>query len=128
MEMQRRYIVANRYRIRRLNQAYFAFHGAYASTPGAAGKDPIGPLVRALWAVSDTPSDFLKRIAPVASLEALEVVVAEAEGQDATATAVTALPRDGASRTLVASSGLFVDVPSAYGIILRVFEIPGSRL
>lgn len=128
MEMQRRYIVANGYRIRRLNQAYFAFHGAYASTPGAAGKDPIGPLVRALWAVSDTPSDFLKRIAPVASLEALEVVVAEAEGQDATATAVTALPRDGASRTLVASSGPFVDVPSAYGIILRVFEIPGSRL
>lgn len=75
MEAQRRYFVANGYRIRRLNQAYFAFHGAYASTPGAAGEDPIGPLVRRLWALSATPADFLKRVAPITSLRALEALV-----------------------------------------------------
>jgi hypothetical protein len=75
MELQRRYFVANGYRIRRLNQAYFAFHGAYASAPGAAGEDPIGPLVRRLWALSSTPADFLRRIASITSLQALETVV-----------------------------------------------------
>jgi hypothetical protein len=74
MEVQRRYIVANGYRLRRLNQAYFAFHGAYASSPGggAAGEDPIGPAVRQAWALSETPRDFLHTIGPVITLAALE--------------------------------------------------------
>ena len=72
MEAQRRYFVANGYRLRRLNQAYFAFHGAYASTPGAAGKDPIGPAVRQAWALSETPRDFLRTLGPVTTLAALE--------------------------------------------------------
>ncbi len=76
MELQRRYFVDNGYQIRRLNQAYFAFHGAYASTPGgAAGADPIGPLVRRMWALSAEPSDFLRSIAPVTSLQQLQSVV-----------------------------------------------------
>ncbi len=128
MEVQRRYFVANGYRLRRLNQAYFAFHGAYASTPGAAGTDPIGPLVRALWAVSDTPSHFLKQVAPIASLEALEAVVAEAGGRGAQATAIATPLWDSGTRTPPASPGPSVDVPSAYGIIPEVSEIPGSRL
>lgn len=76
MEARRRYFVANGYQIRRLNQAYFAFHGAYASAPGAAGEDPIGPLVRQVWAVSETPADFLRGIAPITSLEALQAFTA----------------------------------------------------
>ncbi len=74
MELQRRYIVAQGYRMRRLNQAYFAFHGAYASSPGggAAGEDPIGPAVRQAWALSDTPRDFLRSIGPITTLAALE--------------------------------------------------------
>jgi hypothetical protein len=72
MEVQRRYFVAQGYRIRRLNQAYFAFHGAYAGAPGgAAGEDPIGPLVRRAWAVSATPSDFLRNLSGLTTLEAL---------------------------------------------------------
>ena len=35
MEQQRRYINSNGYGIRKLNQAYFAFYGAYADSPGA---------------------------------------------------------------------------------------------
>ncbi len=50
--------------LRRLNQAYFAFYGAYADEPGgAAGEDPVGEAVRALRAASDSPLSFLRRMA-----------------------------------------------------------------
>jgi hypothetical protein len=61
--------------IRKLNQAYFAFHGAYADTPGgAAGEDLVGPAVRALRAQSATLADFLKTIARMDSFEQLQAV------------------------------------------------------
>ncbi len=82
MEEQRHIFVAQGYRIRRLNQAYFAFHGAYAGAPGAAGEDPIGPLVRRLWALSASPADFLQRIARITSLASLSSLV---EGSAASA-------------------------------------------
>jgi hypothetical protein len=76
MEERRQYFVENGYQIRRLNQAYFAFHGAYASYPGgAAGEDPIGPRVRRLWALSATPNAFLRRIAPITTLQELKAEV-----------------------------------------------------
>jgi hypothetical protein len=75
MEARRRYFVANGYRLRRLNQAYFAFHGAYASAPGAAGEDPIGPLVRQAWAVSSSPAEFLQEMSPVTTLGELRARV-----------------------------------------------------
>lgn len=75
MEERRQHFVENGYQIRRLNQAYFAFHGAYASHPGgAAGEDPIGPKVRRLWALSNTPHAFLRRIASVTTLGELEEI------------------------------------------------------
>ncbi len=59
--------------IRKLNQAYFAFYGAYADIPGgAAGEDPVGPAVRALRAQSSSLSAFLKRIAQMSSFEQLK--------------------------------------------------------
>jgi hypothetical protein len=68
MERRRRLFVEHGYRLRRLNQAYFAFHGAYASVPGASGENPIGPLVRKLWALSQTPADFARDLTPITSL------------------------------------------------------------
>ena len=41
MEEKRQFLAANGYYIRKLNQAYFAFHGSYADTAGSI--DPIGP-------------------------------------------------------------------------------------
>lgn len=41
MEERRLVFVEHGYYIRRINQAYFAFHGSYADTP--ASSDPIGP-------------------------------------------------------------------------------------
>ncbi len=52
MEQIREYLAANGYYIRRLNQAYFAFHGSYADTAGSI--DPIGPKLETLR--KDSPS------------------------------------------------------------------------
>jgi hypothetical protein len=73
MEARRIEFVKNGYMIRKLNQAYFAFHGAYAEgVEGAAGQDPVGPAVRALRAQSDTVIDFLRRIARMNSFDDLQ--------------------------------------------------------
>lgn len=76
MEMRRRFLWENGYQIRKLNQAYFAFHGAYADSPGgAAGEDPVGPAVRALRAQSDSLADFLNQISWMTSFEQLQRAV-----------------------------------------------------
>ena len=64
MEARREFFWDHGYRIRRLNQAYFAFYGAYADAPGgAAGEDPVGAAVRTLWERSPSPAEFLRRMA-----------------------------------------------------------------
>lgn len=78
MEARRRMFWDNGYQIRRLNQAYFAFYGAYADIPGgAAGQDPVGPAVRALRAKSSSLTDFLNRISWMTSFEELQQAVQE---------------------------------------------------
>ncbi len=73
MEQRRVYFVQNGYMIRKLNQAYFAFYGAYAATPGgAAGEDPVGPAVRKLRADAVSLADFLRRIAHMRSFTDLQ--------------------------------------------------------
>ena len=78
MEQRRQVFVQNGYYIRRLNQAYFAFYGAYADLPGgAAGEDPVGPAVRALRAQSNSLADFVKRIAWMTSFDQLKQAVGQ---------------------------------------------------
>ena len=72
MEARRRDFVANGYGIRKLNQAYFAFHGAYADEPGARGEDPIGPAVQELRASSPDLYTFVATAAGVTTLAELE--------------------------------------------------------
>ncbi|MCX7608544.1 MAG: hypothetical protein N2049_04915 [Anaerolineales bacterium] len=73
MEARRQIFWENGYLIRKLNQAYFAFYGAYADQPGgAAGEDPVGPAVRALRAQSASLAEFLKTIAAMSSFEELQ--------------------------------------------------------
>jgi hypothetical protein len=63
MEARRQVFWDNGYAIRKLNQAFFAFYGAYADVPGGpAGEDPVGPAVRALRKQSDSLADFLNTI------------------------------------------------------------------
>jgi len=81
MEQRRQDFVANGYAIRKLNQAYFAFHGAYADEPGAAGADPIGPAVRELRARSPDLHTFVSRAAQVITLAELQALLSEMESE-----------------------------------------------
>jgi hypothetical protein len=64
MEARRKFFWEHGYQIRKLNQAYFAFYGAYAADGGGApGRDPVGPAVRLLRRRSPTIKDFLETIA-----------------------------------------------------------------
>jgi hypothetical protein len=76
MEARREIFWQNGYTIRKLNQAYFAFYGAYADIPGgAAGEDPVGPAVRALREQSSSLADFLDRISWMNSFEDLQAAI-----------------------------------------------------
>lgn len=75
MEQRREFFWEHGYQIRRLNQAYFAFYGAYAADAGggAQGADPVGPAVRLLRRRSPTLKDFLDTIAWFTSFDQLQV-------------------------------------------------------
>ncbi|UCG26344.1 MAG: hypothetical protein JSW55_10305 [Chloroflexota bacterium] len=77
MEERRQFFWDNGYRIRKLNQAYFAFYGAYADAPGEQGADPIGPALLAIREDSDTLAEFMDRVASISSFEGFQ---AEAAG------------------------------------------------
>jgi hypothetical protein len=80
MEQRRQLFWENGYNIRKLNQAYFAFHGAYADEPlGAAGEDPVGAAVRALRAQSPSLTQFLHKISLMTSFEQLKQAVEQGE-------------------------------------------------
>jgi hypothetical protein len=76
MEQRRQVFWEHGYLLRKLNQAYFAFHGAYADTPGgAAGEDPVGPAVRALREQSASLADFVNTVSWMTSFEELKQAI-----------------------------------------------------
>lgn len=60
METERQKLVEQGYNLRKLNQAYFAFHGSYALSP--ASVDPTGRELRQLRANSPSLKQFLERV------------------------------------------------------------------
>jgi hypothetical protein len=83
MEARRELFVSHGYAIRKLNQAYFAFYGGYAAEPGgAAGADPIGPMLRRIRAESPSLRVFLESVSRVTRLEDLLVLYEEIVGED----------------------------------------------
>ena len=65
MEQKRQYLASKGYHIRKLNQAYFAFHGAYADRPISIS--PIGIQLKELRRQSISLSDFLNIVASMTS-------------------------------------------------------------
>jgi len=66
MESRRIFFWENGYLIRRLNQAYFAFHGSYAAQPGgAAGEEGVdlGEELRQLKQRTPSYRDFMRLVA-----------------------------------------------------------------
>ncbi len=77
--MERRdYLAGNGYHIRKLNQAYFAFHGSYADSPTSV--DPIGADLRELRSQSGSLQRFLERASSISSRQALKNALAEGRG------------------------------------------------
>lgn len=73
MEVRRNFFWENGYRLRKINQAYFAFYGSYNDTPGggASGADPVGPAVQAFRTKFDSLNKFLLAIRTVKSFDQL---------------------------------------------------------
>jgi hypothetical protein len=67
MEERRQLFVANGHLIRKINQAYFAFHGTYATSPSSVS--PIGDQMRRLRAQSKSLEEFLRTVASFGSYQ-----------------------------------------------------------
>ncbi len=74
MEARRREFVAHGYPIRKLNQAYFAFHGSYATT--SASTDPIGPKLRELRQLTPDLATFLHQVQTIRRPQDLDRLLA----------------------------------------------------
>ena len=69
MEERRRFLVSQGYHIRKLNQAYFAFYGSYATSPISV--DPIGEALQRLRRESASLREFVDTVAVMSSHEEL---------------------------------------------------------
>ncbi|MCD6554184.1 MAG: hypothetical protein J7M16_09275 [Anaerolineae bacterium] len=70
MEERRQFLVSQGYYIRKLNQAYFAFHGSYATSPSSGASEevnPIGIQLTRLRAQTGSLKAFLHTVAPMNS-------------------------------------------------------------
>ena len=70
MEEKRQYLSANGYYLRKLNQAYFAFHGTYADRPTSIS--PIGVELKQLRSQSASLKDFLETAGTMTSRQDLQ--------------------------------------------------------
>lgn len=81
MEARRQLFVENGYSLRVLNQAYFAFHGSYGTSPSSTS--PIGPKLELLRSLMPDLKSFLQTVDNFTSTEdldrALELWRAEAD-------------------------------------------------
>jgi len=75
MEEKREFLAENGFYIRKINQAYFAFHGLYGDTP--ASSSPIGPKMQELRRLSPSLGDFIRSVAEITSEEELDRLLAE---------------------------------------------------
>jgi hypothetical protein len=73
MEARRKTLLDHGYVIRKLNQAYFAFHGSYAVGPSAT--DPIGGKLRALRDRAASLADFLRTVARFTDVSTLDAAL-----------------------------------------------------
>ncbi|MEA2008966.1 MAG: hypothetical protein U9O54_07575 [Chloroflexota bacterium] len=66
MEERRQFFWEHGYHIRRLNQAYFAFHGMYAASPGGAvsgSANILGDNIRGLQDAMPSYASFMRKVA-----------------------------------------------------------------
>jgi len=75
MESRRVELLDHNYRIRNINQAYFAFHGTYAESPSSTS-----PIARYMWDLRDqveTVGEMVKLLRPLGTYEEFEGLLVE---------------------------------------------------
>jgi len=75
MESRRVELLEHNYQIRKINQAYFAFHGTYAESPSSTS-----PIARYLWDLREqveTVGDLVKLLRPLSTYEQFEKLLVE---------------------------------------------------
>jgi hypothetical protein len=75
MRERRAELEINGYRIRKLNQAYFAFNGSYGTRFAASLRNPVPGLLRDLRGQSGSLGDFLERVRSTTSVAELRAAV-----------------------------------------------------
>jgi hypothetical protein len=75
MEEKREFLAENGFYIRKINQAYFAFHGLYGDTP--ASSSVIGPKMLELRQLNPSLGDFIRSVADITSEDELDRLLAE---------------------------------------------------
>jgi hypothetical protein len=78
MEERRRLFVQNGYYIRKLNQAYFAFHGTYAESP--ASVSPIYGELRELRQRTGSVGEFIRVVSRFSSYQAFKAYLEKLRG------------------------------------------------
>ena len=74
MEERRQFLVSQGYYIRKLNQAFFAFHGSYATSPASGASEEVNPIGLQLTHLREQTGSlkaFLHTVAPMSSYEHL---------------------------------------------------------
>ncbi len=77
MKEKRQYLLSMGYYIRKLNQAYFAFHGTYADEPTSVS--PIGVEMRQLRGQIESLKEFLNAVADMTSQQELQAMIESLE-------------------------------------------------
>lgn len=77
MEARRQEFVRHGYFLRKLNQAYFAFHGTYATGPAASAVDPVGHGLAQLRARVGSLREFLTLVEGLRSYEDFQRLMQE---------------------------------------------------
>ena len=80
MEQRRKLFQQHGIIIRKLNQAYFAFHGTYADTP--ASISPIGQQVKEFRNLTDNLSEFLNLVSDISSYKDFIATLADLRRMD----------------------------------------------
>ena len=73
--MEARRVHLNRthgYAIRKINQAYFAFHGSYADSPSGGSVSPVYGQLIAVRNNSESTAEFLRAVREIKSAAELE--------------------------------------------------------
>ncbi len=77
MDAAQKDLAAHGIYVRKINQAYFAFYGTYATSPQSS--NPIGPKVEKVWSLTQNVGLFLANMRSVTSVADLDSVIARLE-------------------------------------------------